>query len=119
MSYWYEASKQATHLDPLALDFVELEEILEVHTEMAVDAEAAEPAATTLSFSIGMAGAIRRGANKKASELARGVFHLAGNPIARPSLPALQLLRGLSRRGGVVMRAPVTRRAKLQIKFLP
>lgn len=110
---------QIGNLDPLALDFVELEEILEVYTEMAIDTEAAEPAATTLPFRVRVAGAIRRGANKQPSELARGVFHLAGNPIARPSLPALQLLRGLRGRGGVVMRAPVTRRAKLQIKLLP
>lgn len=101
------------------MHFIELEEILEVHAQMAVDAEAAEPAATALALGVGVAGAIGRGADEQAPELARGVFDLARDPVARPALAALELLGGLRRRGGVVVRAPVARRTQLQIEFLP
>lgn len=101
------------------LHFIELEEILEVYAQMPVDAEAAEPAPPPLALGVGVPGAIRGRANEQAPELARGVLHLARYPVARPPLPALQLLGGLRRRRGVVVRAPVARRPELQIELLP
>lgn len=114
-----DSQQKNTHLDPLALHFIKLEEILEVHAQMAVDAEAAEPAAAAFALGIGVAGAIGRGADKQPAELARGVLHLARYPVARPPLASLQLLGGLGRRRSVVVRTPVARRPQLQIEFLP
>lgn len=107
------------NLDPLALHFIKLEEILEVSAQMPVDAKPAEPAPPSLPFGIRMAGAIRGRADEQPPELARGIFDLARYPVARPPLPPLQLLRCLRRRRGVVVRAPVTRRPELQIELLP
>lgn len=110
---------QIGDLDPLALHFIELKEILQVHAQVPIDAESAEPSPSSLALGVGVSGAVGRGADEQPSELSRGVFHFTRDPVARPAFPALQLLGGLRGGGRVVVRAPVARRAQLQVEFLP
>jgi hypothetical protein len=108
-----------THLNPLALHLIKLEEILQVHPQVSIDAKPTEPPPPSLSFGVRMPGAIGRWAYEQSAELPRRVFHFARDPVARPSLPSLQLFRCFRGRRRMMMRAPMARSPKLQVQFLP
>jgi hypothetical protein len=101
------------------LSFIKLEEVFEIHTKMAVDAEATEPATTALALGIGVTRTIGSGADEKASELPRRVLDLARDPISRPAFASLQLLGRLRWCRCMMMRAPMARSSQFQVEFLP
>jgi len=101
------------------LSFIKLEEVFEIHTKMAVDAEATEPATTALALGIGVTRTIGSGADEKASELPRRVLDLARDPISRPAFASLQLLGRLRWCRCVMVRAPMARSSQFQVEFLP